>query len=243
MISHAVISAFLARMPDPEPILAAYSISFYFHATLGSPIWACQFVAVSYIRDRASMRRLLWFSLQVAAVVTLALFTVGLTPVGSWLFRTLFGAGPEVADAAQRCTLIFSFVMLFAVGAIPRLRPLHGGAQDDLRDPGDGRPPRGALRRPRRPHPFPRRRGGRGARARRLHRHRDRLRPCRRPSLLPAPARRRPPPELPRALEVLLAHHDHADGGIGRDIHHQPLPGTPPPAGARPCRVRSSWTA
>ena len=115
MISHAVISAFLARMPDPEPVLAAYSISFYFHATLGSPIWACQFVAVSYIRDRASMRRLLFFSLHVAAAVSLVLFTVGLTPAGNWLFQTLFGAGPEVAAAAQRCTLIFSFVMLFAV--------------------------------------------------------------------------------------------------------------------------------
>jgi hypothetical protein len=28
MLSHAVISAFLARMTDPEPILAAYSIAF-----------------------------------------------------------------------------------------------------------------------------------------------------------------------------------------------------------------------
>ncbi len=115
MISHAVISAFLARMTDPEPILAAYSIAFYFHATLGSPIWACQFVAVSFIRDRASMYRLLLFSLQVAAAISLALFTVGFTPAGDWLFRTLFGAGPEVAAAAQRCTLIFTFVMLFAV--------------------------------------------------------------------------------------------------------------------------------
>ena len=116
MISHAVISAFLARMTDPEPVLAAYSIAFYFHATLGSPIWACQFVAVSYIRDRASMHRLLFFSLQVAAGVSFIMFTVGLTPAGDWLFRTLFGAGPEVARAAQRCTLIFTFVMLFAVG-------------------------------------------------------------------------------------------------------------------------------
>ena len=115
MISHAVISAFLARMTDPEPVLAAYSIAFYFHATIGSPIWACQFVAVSFIRDRASMYRLLLFSLHVAAIVSLVLFTMGLTPAGHWLFRTLFGAGPEVPDAAQRCTFIFSFVMLFAV--------------------------------------------------------------------------------------------------------------------------------
>ena len=115
MISHAVISAFLARMSDPEPILAAYSIAFYFHATLGSPIWACQFVAVSYIRDRASMYRLLFFSLQVAGAIALIMLTVGLTPFGDWLFGTLFGAGPEVASAAKRCALIFTFVIVFAV--------------------------------------------------------------------------------------------------------------------------------
>ena len=115
MISHAVISAFLARMTDPEPILAAYSIAFYFLATIGSPVWACQFVAVSYIRDRVSMYRLLLFSLQVAVALALLMFTVGLTPLGDRLFRTLFGAGPEVAAAARRCALIFTFVMLFAV--------------------------------------------------------------------------------------------------------------------------------
>ena len=115
MISHAVISAFLARMADPEPILAAYSIAFYFHATLGSPVWACQFVAVSYIRDRASMHRLLLFSLQVAAGVSLVMLAVGLTPAGDWLFRTLFGAGPDVARAARHCTLVFNFVVAFAV--------------------------------------------------------------------------------------------------------------------------------
>ena len=115
MISHAIISAFLARMSDPEPILAAYSIAFYFHATIGSPIWACQFVAVSFIRDRASMHRLLAFSLQVAGVICLIMLAVGLTPLGTWLFRTPFGASPEVAAAAQRCALIFTLVIVFAV--------------------------------------------------------------------------------------------------------------------------------
>ena len=115
MISHAVISAFLARMENPERVLAAYSIAFYFHATLGSPLWACQFVAVSFLRDRASMRRLFFFSLQVAAGIALIWFAVGLAPIGDWLFRTLFGASPEVVRAAKNCTLIFTGVLLFAV--------------------------------------------------------------------------------------------------------------------------------
>ena len=115
MISQAIIAAFLARMPEPEPVLAAYSIAFYLHATLGSPIWACQFVAVSYIRDRASMQRLLMFSLHVAAAICAVQLAIGLTPAGNWLFRTLYGASPEVADAAQRCVAIFTFTVLFAV--------------------------------------------------------------------------------------------------------------------------------
>ena len=96
-------------------MISPRALALDFHATIGSPIWACQFVAVSFIRDRASMYRLLQFSLQVAGVITLVMLAVGLTPLGIWLFRTLFGAGPEVAAAAQRCALIFTFVMLFAV--------------------------------------------------------------------------------------------------------------------------------
>ncbi|MCP5155264.1 MAG: hypothetical protein H6983_13930 [Ectothiorhodospiraceae bacterium] len=115
MISHAVITAFLARMPDPEPVIAAYSISFHFHATLGSPVWACQIVAISFIRDRASMRHLLRFSLQVAASITWFWFLVGLTPLGDWFFTTLFGASPEVAAAAKVCMLVAFLIIPCAI--------------------------------------------------------------------------------------------------------------------------------
>ena len=87
MLSHAIISAFLARMPDPEPILAAYSIAFYLHATLGSPVWACQFVAISFIRDRASVIRLFIFSIQTFLLVGWLWALIALTPLGlSFLF-------------------------------------------------------------------------------------------------------------------------------------------------------------
>ena len=101
MLSHAIISAFLARMPNPEPILAAYSIAFYLHATLGSPVWACQFVAISFIKDRASTLRLLIFSSQTFLLVAWFWALIGLTPIGITFFVEVFGTSIDVAKEAQ----------------------------------------------------------------------------------------------------------------------------------------------
>ena len=111
MLSHAMVVAFLARMPDPAPVLAAFSIAFYLHATIGSPVWACQIVALSFIRDRASLRTLLIFSFQTAALVAWIWFLIGATPVGDWFFTTLFGASESVARSAKLCTLIAFFMV------------------------------------------------------------------------------------------------------------------------------------
>lgn len=114
-ISHAVISAFLARMADPEPILAAYSISFYMHATLGSPVWALQIVAVSYIRDKASIRRLGTFSIQVVASIAWLWLLISFTSVGDWLCQTLFGASAEVTAAAKLCMFVSFLVVPLSI--------------------------------------------------------------------------------------------------------------------------------
>jgi hypothetical protein len=111
MLSHAVISAFLARMPDPEPILAAYSIAFYLHATLGSPVWACQFVAISYIKDRASIIRLFIFSAQTFVLVGWFWALVALTPVGIAFFGVVFGASEAVAKEAQTCMIVSTLIV------------------------------------------------------------------------------------------------------------------------------------
>ncbi|MCH9670860.1 MAG: hypothetical protein K0U93_05365 [Gammaproteobacteria bacterium] len=115
MISHSIIAAFLARMDNPEPILAAYSISFYAHATLGSPIWATQIVAVSFIRDRASLLRLFNFNLYLAGALLVLWVAIGLTPVGDWFFGTLFGASPEVVEVAKRCFMITYLIVVFVI--------------------------------------------------------------------------------------------------------------------------------
>lgn len=106
MISHAVIAAFLARMSAPEPILAAYSISFVVHATLGSPVWACQIVFLSFIRDQAAVRRLAVFGFQTVASIAWLWLLLSLTPFGDVFFMDLFGVSQSVATEAKICLLI-----------------------------------------------------------------------------------------------------------------------------------------
>jgi progressive ankylosis protein len=106
MISHAIIAAFLARMEHPEPVLAAYSVSFAFHATLGAPVWACQIVFLSFMRDRQTIRRLFTFGLQAFASVAWLWLLLSITPMGDWVFRELFGVSEEVATQAKLCLLL-----------------------------------------------------------------------------------------------------------------------------------------
>ena len=115
MISHAIISAVLARVDDPESALAAYSIAFHLNATLGSPLWACQVIAVSYIRDRASFWRMISFSVWLGLPLIVVWCLIGVTPLGDWVYGTIFGAGPEVVRAAKICTLIFTVMIIFVI--------------------------------------------------------------------------------------------------------------------------------
>ena len=106
MISHAVIAAFLARMPEPEPILAAYSVAFALHATLGSPVWACQIVFLSFVRDRLAVRRLFAFGMQTVMAVAGIWLILSLTPVGEIFLMNVFGVSRPVAEAAKLCLLV-----------------------------------------------------------------------------------------------------------------------------------------
>lgn len=111
MISHAVVTAFLARMPEPQAVLAAYSVAFYTHAVLGSPVWALQIIVLSYIRDRASVHKLARFGVILMLLVSATQLVLGLTPVGNWFFEDVFGTRPEVAEAAKLCMVVSILVL------------------------------------------------------------------------------------------------------------------------------------
>jgi len=115
MISHAVIAAFLARMPEPQVVLAAYTVAFYTHAVLGSPLWALQIIVLSWIRDRASVWRLAAFGALFFVIIAAVQLLLGLTPLGDWFFGELFGTRPVVVEQAKLCMVVSIAVLPVSV--------------------------------------------------------------------------------------------------------------------------------
>ncbi len=110
MISHSVIHAFLARLPEPKLTLAAYNVAFSFHSVAGSPIWTAPMTSLAFITDRRSIVRLFHFHLVVSAAIWAVGWLVGLTPLGDLLFSGVMGASAEVAERAKLAVLIFMLI-------------------------------------------------------------------------------------------------------------------------------------
>ena len=111
MFSHAIVAGFLARFPDPTPVLAAYSIAFFFHSMMGSPVWACQMVSLSFMRCRRTARRMFFFCWQVIAAIGWVWLVLGLTSVGDWFFGSVMGLGPEIVESAKLCILVMILML------------------------------------------------------------------------------------------------------------------------------------
>jgi len=116
MISKSVIHAFLARTLAPSISLAAFSTSFTFYYTISSATEVTSYLAISYLRDRQSLRRLLAFLCLVLAVPLTIAELVAFTQLGDWLYGGVFGVSAEAVRQAKLATFLFSLsapVLLF----------------------------------------------------------------------------------------------------------------------------------
>ena len=110
MISHSVIHAFLARLPDPKVTLAAYNVAFSFHSLIGSPLWSAVMTSLAFCGDRRSVNRLFTFHFRISLLVLAAGYVMALSPLGEWLFGGLMGASAAVTAEAQRSLLVFFLI-------------------------------------------------------------------------------------------------------------------------------------
>jgi Na+-driven multidrug efflux pump len=111
MVSHSVIHAFLARLPDPKIALAAFSISFSIQTMMAGFVAVLSLAAISYASARQTFHRLLrfgWGATLFTSGITLA---IALTPLGDLVYGTLLGAGAEVTRQAREASLVFAFIL------------------------------------------------------------------------------------------------------------------------------------
>jgi len=110
MISHTIIHAWLARGRLPTESLAAFSIAFAVNALLSSIFRPFHQIALSFVTDRRSLRRVWGFGMGFAAANMGLIAAVALTPLGDWIYGGLLGASPVVVREARSASLIFALI-------------------------------------------------------------------------------------------------------------------------------------
>lgn len=115
MVSHSIIHAALARLPEPTIALAGFSIAFAVHATLSAATMGMTQVGLSYVSDRRSFWHVLRFGAVLAAVNMGLTWLIAFTPLGVGLYGTLFGASARVVSEAQGGSAVFALVFPIAL--------------------------------------------------------------------------------------------------------------------------------
>jgi len=112
-LSHSVINASLARLDDFVTALASFSVAMILHLFVASPSYQNHTVTIAMVRGRKSFRRTLVFVLLIASYVSLMLFLLAYTPVGTFVLHTLLGVNPAITEGARDVLGILVFLPFF----------------------------------------------------------------------------------------------------------------------------------
>ncbi len=100
LLSQPLVAAALARLPNPEAILAAWPVAAGLLFISRSVALALPEVIIALIDENGSRAALRQFSLRLGLLLTAILAAVSFTPLSHFYFRTLIGVSEELASVA-----------------------------------------------------------------------------------------------------------------------------------------------
>lgn len=107
-VEQPAIAAVIARLPAPEPNLAAFGITFSLALIVESPIIMLLTAGTALARGKQSYERLLRFTHILAAGLTALHLLVGLTPLYRIAVGNLIGAPAEVVEPSRVTFLLMT---------------------------------------------------------------------------------------------------------------------------------------
>jgi hypothetical protein len=100
LLAQPLVSAALARLADPERVLAAWPVASGVLFFMRAPVFALPEVIIALMDEPHSHAPLREFSLRVGAVCLGALTLLAFTPIGHFYFRTLIDVNDDLAALA-----------------------------------------------------------------------------------------------------------------------------------------------
>lgn len=121
-ISHVVINSTLARSPNPELTIASFAIAMSVFIIAERPAFMLRQTCSALVRDRVSFRSMTKMTLWLIGFVLLFGILVAYTPIGRYMFLTIFGVQESVVNSIIDVYRILMFVTIFSA-----LRCLYQG--------------------------------------------------------------------------------------------------------------------
>jgi hypothetical protein len=112
-LSHSIINASLARLDDFVTALAAFSVAMILHLFVASPSYQNHTITIAMVRGRQSLRSTLLFVLLVASYVSLMLYLLAYTVIGSFVLGSVLGVDQAIAAGAREVLGILMFLPFF----------------------------------------------------------------------------------------------------------------------------------
>ena len=107
-LEQPMLSAVIARMPDPTLNLAAYGLTFSLALIVESPVIMFLTLGTALAKDRQSYRLLMRFTHIMAWGLTALHLLVGLTPLYTWILTDLVGAPLAAIEPSRVAFLLMT---------------------------------------------------------------------------------------------------------------------------------------
>jgi hypothetical protein len=105
-IEHPMLAAVIARLPEPEPNLAIFGVTFSLSIIIESPVIMLLTAGTALARDKQSYERLLHFTHILAGVLTALHLIVGLTQLYPLILGKLMGVPSEILEVSRPTFLL-----------------------------------------------------------------------------------------------------------------------------------------
>ncbi len=113
-ISHVIINGTLARADNPAPIIASYAIGLSLMGIIEKPAVLLRQTCSALVRDKVSFRAMSAVTFGTLAILMIIGATAAYTPLGSLIFRHVFGVEEQLIGQTVDAFRILMFVTLFS---------------------------------------------------------------------------------------------------------------------------------
>src|SRR6185437_9055012 len=113
-VTHVIINGTLSRGDHAAFIIACYAIAMSLFSIIERPMIVFRQTSSTLVTDKRSFKLVSTFFIYVLAVTMLISAIIAFTPLGQWMYTTIFGATTDMVEAISLAFKVILLVTIFS---------------------------------------------------------------------------------------------------------------------------------